>query len=119
MHVFTDNLPCSNTSSPDLCVQIEQNTFLVFSIQRTWYQGYNECQKIGASLAILDSKNKIKAMQDFIRRYQMHNVLNMYYVGLTNHEWMPINSSIGNLVYISFTCKKIQHLHVFDMHHVG
>ena len=94
-----DNRPCSNTSSPDSCIRIGEDTFFGFSDVKSWYKAYDECQKVGASLAVLDSYNKFKQLLDYNKQHHTMGYLDLLYIGLTNHRWMPISRHISKFHY--------------------
>ena len=90
MFFFVDNRVCKRMPSPHSCFRINDVTFLIYSNNSNWYQAYGECQKLGASMAILDSSYKIKAMLQFIQGNKFRS--DLYYIGLASYKWIPLSS---------------------------
>ena len=50
---------------------------------------------MGASLAIVDSKKKIRLLLEFTKDKQDIRERDLLYVGLTKHTWRPVDSNIS------------------------
>ena len=58
---------------------------------KNWYKAYDACHRMGASLAVLDTEDKIKLLLDYTRAHRTLKSKDLLYIGLTKFAWMPIN----------------------------
>ena len=92
-YYFTDNRTCAKTTSPNTCLRIEQDTFVGFGVTKNWYQAHDECQKIGATLAVIDSQYKVKKLLWDMKYW--FKTYDLMHIGLIHDKWVPINNKIG------------------------
>ena len=50
---------------------------------------------MGASLAIVDTEEKIRLLLEFTKNKPGLSTQDLLYVGLTKHQWRPVNTNIS------------------------
>ena len=92
---ITDSRPCQKTSHPDNCIEYNQFTYVSLPYIKNWYKAYDSCHRMGATLAVLDTRTKIKQLLDYMRGHPRLKSKDLLYTGLTNQKWIPVNSSMS------------------------
>ena len=89
---FTDSRSCQETSSPDLCIEYNQFTYVSPLYTKNWYKAYDACHRMGATLAVLDTSHKINLLLDYMRYHPKLKFKDLLYIGLVNQKWIPLSS---------------------------
>ena len=90
---ITDSRPCQQTPYPYNCIKYNQFTYISLLYIKNWYKAYDSCHRMGATLAILDSKKKTDLLLDYMRGHHKLKSKDLLYIGVTNQKWIPVNSS--------------------------
>ena len=90
---ITDSRSCQKTSYPDNCIEYNQFTYVSLPYIKNWYKAYDSCHRMGATLALLDTKQKTELLLDYMRGHPKLKSKDLLYIGVTNQKWIPVNSS--------------------------
>ena len=68
---------------------------MVYKTVKDWYHAYVQCKRLGASLAILDTNDKITQMLKFTTHHKTLAYRDFFYIGLTKETWIPVRNNPG------------------------
>ena len=68
-----------------------------FKLIKNWYQAYDECQKMGAILAVIDSQYKVKELLWYMKHHWTFRTVDLMFIGLIHEKWIPVDPNIGRL----------------------
>ena len=86
---------CQQTSYPNNCIEYNQFTYVSLPYIKNWYKAYDSCHRMGATLAVLNTRHKIDLLLDYMRSHPQLRYKDLLYVGLTNEKWVPVNSHMS------------------------
>ena len=90
---ISDSRSCQQTPYPNNCIEYNQFTYVSLPYIKNWYKAYDSCHRMGATLAVLNTKQKTELLLDYMRAHPKLKSKDLLYVGLTNQRWISANSS--------------------------
>ena len=88
-----------------------------FKLIKNWYQAYDECQKMGASLAVIDSQYKVEELLWYMKHHWTFRTVDLMFIGLIHEKWIPVDPNIGLFIVITCTFGNTGWVHTCT--HVG
>ena len=71
-----------------------------FKLIKNWYQAYDECQKMGATLAVIDSQYKVNELLWYMKHHWTFRTVDLMFIGLIHEKWIPVDPNISMFIVI-------------------